>query len=233
MLALHESMVVRSGVLVSEDSDQARWIGVVFGVGPGARGSGLAFGDLVEVSRWHVAVEHGRWSNPQRVMRGAYTGAQCLLIDAEDRGRALEADPRAHWVFLTPEQIICRICGADEAPGHYPTADRILVRHRALPERAGGVELAHLNRKRNPVGQIVALGPGVDRDDYHAGDWVLVDPRAHCTELKGESETYTLVSTRARRWFEGERRERECGDVLASFGAQEPGEAEAEWMAKQ
>ena len=229
LLAAHLSLIQQessrspkqtAGVLVSEASDNARLIGRVFGLGKGTEGRGLAFGDVVEVSRWVGGRSAARLTagmkmaepvihDPERLTRGSFFNEPYRLADPNGGPLVLEASPYERWIFVTPEQVICRICRASEAPGFYPVADRLLLEHQRIPaESAGGLALGHLNRKRNPVARVRAFGPDVDPDDFAIDDWVWLDPEAPATVMTHEDgRQFTLAR---------------AGDIELNYGKDEP-----------
>jgi len=211
VLAVHASRFPRaSGLLIPSTSDNARWLGWVFGIGEGVES--VEWGDLVEISRWTGV----QWfTRPLRTMTGEPSpDVDYLLPDGAGR-RAIVANGRDMWAFLEPRHMLYRLndfagamAGTDFTVG--PLFDRVLVKHeRKAGASAGGVKLLEdWYRAYGRLARIVAKGPKVE--ELEIGDWVLIDSQEGC-HLAIDGEPHSIVRER---------------HVILNFGADKPKEVE-------
>lgn len=207
----------RGGLLIPGTSDEGNWHGWVMGVGAGVRG--LAFGDIVMLSKWSSACEGGWWLSPTRLHHSQPSPTERYLVgDAAGSGRTIAADGFMRWVWVRPDQLICKVTTWEAAveglpgpeAGFHPLEDRVLVEHRPRRTSESGIILSSgLGPTQDPVARVLEVGP-LTRE-VEPGMWIVVPPDARGTQIeKDDGKVWSLIHE---------------GDIAGAFDG-EPGDLE-------
>ena len=193
------SALARNGILCPEATDNDRWIGFVVGVGAGV--PYLEFGDAVEITRWEKSVLDGGslWHSHPGKLAGQWGANADFSYESPDGCRRVAVDGTWRLALYHWSEVIYRAARYGEYDNGWvePLGSKLLIRNRQRSGDANGLHLhADYYRSPPPVGEIVAMGDGVDSEDFAAGDWVLVEPNKG-TLVKVDGAEMTIIHTKA------------------------------------
>lgn len=168
----------------AKNSTSGDWYGWVVGVG--AKAQGIAFGDLVYVSRWSgiewwnypATAQYANPLNPIQQIHAA-GGERIAYLHTWELG--YKVTDYAGW-FGWPGGL---------APGTHPIHSRVLLEHERAPRRWGAFIDPGMQKGLTRWARAVEVAPDVQ--DVQPGDRVLIDPEArHC---RWETPDKRIMST--------------------------------------